>query len=106
MSRWSWYGGKAMGGAFYAASEEAIKDAIWHAMGNVKDWDHFPSCGSYPYEDRDGNERPVLTPLFRATWDDEGGGYAEATKCSVSGQFAADDVVDAIYQKIASKSKT
>jgi hypothetical protein len=89
MCRWSWYGGKASGSCHYATAAEAIKDAIWHAMGDVKDWSTFPSRGSYPYEDRDGSERPSKTPLFRVTWDTAGGGYAEVVKCEVCGEFTA-----------------
>jgi hypothetical protein len=86
--RWSWYGGQATGSCLYATAAEAIKDAIWHAMGNV-DWASFPSRGLYPNEDRDGNESPTLTPLFRAKWDSNGGGYAEVIKSEVCGEFEA-----------------
>jgi len=107
MSSWSWYGGKASGCGFYATSAEAIKDAIWHAMGDIKEWTTFPSRGSYPYEDRDGNEVPVLTPLFRATWDSEGGGHAEVTQIAIQPTFQAAnvEVVNDIFQLIQSHKK-
>jgi hypothetical protein len=104
---WSWYGGKASGSCLYATEEEAVKHAIWAAMGDIKDWDNFPSRGSYPYEDRDGNERPRLTPLFRATWDVNGGGHSQVMKCEVCGEFQAANAstVEEIYAKIQAKKK-
>lgn len=107
MCRWSWYDGKASGYCVYATAEEAIKDAIWNAMGNIKDWNNFPSHGSYPYEDRDGSN-PSLTPLFRVTWNNnEGSGYSEAIKVEVASNFQAANLeaVNDIFQLIQSHKK-
>ena len=51
--------------------------------------------------------KPILTPLFRASWDVNGGGHAEVVKCEVSGTFEAanKDDVEVIYQKIQAKKK-
>lgn len=91
--RWSWYGGKAYGYCLYSSFNEAVKHAIWSALGNVE-WSKFPdpTRGSYPYEDRDGSDVPVLTPKFRVTWDSHGGGYAEVVLCEVESKFAAANI--------------
>ena len=106
LSTYGWYGEQVTGWTIFSTQEEAIKDAICNAMGDVKDWNSFPSRGKYPYEDRDGNENPVLTPLFRVTWDSNGGGYAEVTKCEISDKFISANIqdVEVIYQKIINKS--
>jgi hypothetical protein len=84
-ARVSWYGGKAGSSCLFATKEEAIKYAIFESYG--ADWAHFPSRGAYPYEDRNGLEPQHLSPVFRVSWDTEGGGKAEVYKTSICPEF-------------------
>lgn len=87
LSEWSWYGGQSYGNCAFSTKEEAIKYAIFQAKGSV-DWANFPDPKKeYPYDDRDGSNVPVLTPVFRVTWDTEGGGSAQVTEMTVSEEF-------------------
>jgi hypothetical protein len=105
LCRWSWYGGQTCGFNVYGTSEEAIRSAIFQAKGFVN-WVNFPnqiSSEDYPNDDRDGSNTS-LTPLFRATWASDDGGYAEVVKCEVDNLFHAADYaekqVDEIYQRL------
>lgn len=92
----------------YATKEEAIRHAIFEALG-LADWDSFPDPSKeYPYDDRDGS-LPDLDPVFIVRWEKEIGGYALVTRTEVSDSFEAAayamQAVEKLYQKILSKKE-
>jgi hypothetical protein len=101
--KWSWFGGKCYGFAHYVSKKEALKAAIWYAMGDA-DWEKFPdhAHGHYPYDDRDWKEGQPLSPPFRIRWNSNGGGKVEVYKIEVMADFQAANIdkVTEIYERI------
>lgn len=90
---WVWYGGKAYGVVPYSNKSQAIAAAVFYARGFVN-WDTFPiytGTKTYPHDDRNGNEQPMLAPLFRATWEIEGGGSVEVSETTIEDNFTCGD---------------
>lgn len=82
LAEWSWYGGKSHGLCLFTTKDEAIKWAIFQAISKA-DWAIFPDPAKlYPYDDRTSLETPELDPLFRVTWDTEGGGGGGSSQVS------------------------
>ncbi len=109
LAQWSWYGGGGAGYSLFATKDEAIKYAILQAKENM-DWKTFPDPKKlYPDDDRDSLHVPELTPVFRATWVTEGGGYSQVTKCQVDDKFIAADYavtqVEGIFAQLMARAK-
>lgn len=84
LAEWLWYGGQAHGHCPFINKDDAIKYAIMQAKSDM-DWDAFPNPKKkYPHDDRDGSNVPELTPVFRATWETNGGGFSQVTRMEVS----------------------
>lgn len=83
LAEWLWYGGQAHGRCPFISKDDAIRYAIMQACSDM-DWSIFPdSKKRYPNDDRDGSNMPVLTPVFRATWETNGGGFSQVTMMEV-----------------------
>jgi hypothetical protein len=87
LARSSWYGGQATNSAAFTSRAEAVRWAKDQADAYIdwRTWNPSASEHDYPYEKQRDNDQ--LTPTFRATWLQAGGGWVEVEALTVSARY-------------------